>query len=139
MQNTGPAWTGRYMSAIQWFIPPQVQGSAGMLSRAQNVVNAVVAAAVSGPFYAFVYYRLGFPRAAIEILACCCAVMFSAPLLMRATGSIAIARETFLSGAFFNFTWLSYHLGGIGAPTVPWLVTPPVVAMLIGGVASAMA
>jgi diguanylate cyclase (GGDEF)-like protein len=126
------------MSAIQWFIPPGMQRSAALLSRAQNVLNAVVAAAVSGPFYAFVYYRLGYPAAALEILACC-AVMFSAPLLLRSTGSIAIARETFLFGAFFNFTWLSYHLGGIGAPTVAWLITPPIVAMLIGGVASAMA
>jgi diguanylate cyclase (GGDEF)-like protein len=49
-----------------------------------------------------------------------------------------VVRELFLCALFFNFTWLSYHLGGVGAPTASWLVTGPVVAMCLGGVVSAM-
>jgi diguanylate cyclase (GGDEF)-like protein len=125
------------MAAIHWFIPRKAQLGASQLARAQNLVNAVVMAALSGPFYAVSYYLLGDPVAACEILACC-AVMFSAPFLLRATGSIALGREVFLCGAFFNFTWLTYHLGGVGAPTAGWLITPPIVAMLLGGVGTAL-
>ncbi len=107
-----------------------------MLTRAQNVINAVVMAALSGPFYAAAYYGLGFTTAAQEILLCC-AFMFASPFLLRATGSIFLAREVFLCAVFFNFTWLTFHLGGVNAPTAGWLITAPVVAMFLGGVVTA--
>jgi diguanylate cyclase (GGDEF)-like protein len=137
LANLGARWFERYIAAIHWFIPLQAQQTAAQLTRAQNVINAVVMAALSGPFYALVYYQLGDAVAACEILACC-AVMFSAPFLLRATGSIRIAREVFLCGAFFNFTWLTWYLGGVDAPTAGWLVTAPVVATMLGGILPAL-
>jgi len=127
----------RYIAAIQWFIPLRAQDDARELTQAQNVINAVVMAALSGPFYALAYYQLGFTQAAAEILLCCL-FMFSAPLLLRVTGRIVVAREVFLCAVFFNFTWLTYHLGGVNAPTVGWLITAPVVAMFLGGIATAL-
>jgi diguanylate cyclase (GGDEF)-like protein len=137
MKNFGSLWISRYISAIHWFIPLAAQQDAAMLTRAQNVLNAVVMAALSGPFYAAVYQALGYTTAAQEILLCC-ALMFTAPFLLRFTGSIFIAREFFLCALFFNFTWLTYNLGGINAPTAGWLITAPVVAMFLGGVATAL-
>jgi diguanylate cyclase (GGDEF)-like protein len=137
MKNLGSQWIDRYITAIHWFIPAEAQQSAAQLTRAQNVVNAVVLAALAGPFYSLAYYLLGFPVAAQEILACC-AFMFVAPFLLRATRSIAIAREVFLCAVFFNFTWLTFSLGGVNAPTAGWLITAPVVAMFLGGVATAV-
>jgi diguanylate cyclase (GGDEF)-like protein len=128
------AW---YIAAIHWFIPPGVHNDAARLTRAQNVINAVVMAALAGPFYAASYQALGFSAAARQILLCC-AVMFSAPFLMRLSGSVVVAREVFLCAVFFNFTWLTFHLGGVDAPTVGWLITGPVVAMFLGGVTSAL-
>jgi diguanylate cyclase (GGDEF)-like protein len=125
------------MTAIHWFIPAEAQQNAAQLTRAQNVVNAVVLAALAGPFYSLAYYLLGFATAAQEILACC-AFMFVAPFLLRATRSIAIAREVFLCAVFFNFTWLTFNLGGVNAPTAGWLITAPVVAMFLGGVGTAV-
>jgi diguanylate cyclase (GGDEF)-like protein len=135
--NLGSQWVERYISAIHWFIPLEAQHDAAQLTRAQNVINAVVMAALSGPFYALAYYQLGFVTAAKEILACC-AFMFAAPFLLRATGSIKVAREVFLCAVFFNFTWLTYYLGGVNAPTAGWLITGPVVAMFLGGVGTAL-
>jgi hypothetical protein len=116
MRNFGSRWIARYIAATHWFIPLEAQQNATTLTRAQNAINAVVMAALSGPFYALVYYQLGFTTAAQEILLCC-AFMFASPFLLRATGSIVLAREVFLCAVFFNFTWLTYHLGGVGAPT----------------------
>jgi diguanylate cyclase (GGDEF)-like protein len=137
LANLGAHWIERYIAAIHWFIPLESQQNAAQLTRAQNVINAVVMAALSGPFYALAYHQLGYTLAAREILACC-AFMFAAPFLLRATGSILVAREVFLCAVFFNFTWLTYYLGGVDAPTAGWLITAPVVAMFLGGVATAL-
>jgi diguanylate cyclase (GGDEF)-like protein len=137
MKNAGSRWISHYINAIHWFIPVDAQKNAAQLTRAQNVINAVVMAALSGPLYALTYYLLGFPTAAEEILACC-AFMFVTPFLLRATRSIVIAREVFLCAVFFNFTWLTFSLGGVNAPTAGWLITAPVVAMFLGGVPTAV-
>ena len=137
MKKFGSRLITRYIAAIQWFIPLSNQLDAATLTRAQNVVNAVLMAAFSGPFYAAAYHAMGFTAAAQEIILCC-AFMFAAPFLLRATGSIFIAREVFLCAVFFNFTWLTFNLGGVNAPTAGWLITGPVVAMFLGGVRTAV-
>ena len=137
MNSTCARWSGRYLAATHWFIPAALQQQAATLTRAENVVNAALLAATAGPFYALAYYLLGFGAAATEILLCC-AFMLTSPLLLRASGRIGAARELFLCALFFNFTWLSYNLGGISAPTASWLITGPLVAAFLGGIWSAL-
>jgi diguanylate cyclase (GGDEF)-like protein len=137
MNNHSAQWSDRYLAATHSFIPVQLQQDAALLTRAENVVNAALLAGIAGPFYALVYRWLGFGAAATEILLCC-TVMLCAPLVLRFSGSIVAARELFLCALFFNFTWLTFHLGGIAAPTASWLITGPVVAMFLGGVATAV-
>ena len=137
MNPTSARWSGRYLAATHWFIPAALQQEAAVLTRAENVISAALLAATAGPFYALAYYLLGFDGAATEILLCC-AVMLASPLLLRVTGSIGAARELFLCALFFNFTWLSYNLGGISAPTASWLITGPLVATFLGGIWSAL-
>ena len=137
MNMTCARWSGRYLAATHWFIPAALQQQATTLTRAENVVSAALLAATAGPFYALAYYLLGFGAAATEILLCC-VFMLTSPLLLRASGSIGAARELFLCALFFNFTWLSYNLGGISAPTASWLITGPLVATFLGGIWSAL-
>jgi diguanylate cyclase (GGDEF)-like protein len=138
MNSTCARWSDRYMGATHWFIPTDLlDQAANARTRAENVVNAALLAGTAGPFYALAYHLLGFDAAAVEILLCCLC-MLASPLLLRATGRIWAARELFLCALFFNFSWLSYNLGGIGAPTASWLITAPLVAMFLGGVASAL-
>ncbi len=128
-------WRGRYLDAADLFVPGRLRQDAALRARAENVVNAALMAATAGPIYALVYWLLDLRVAAAEILACCL-VMLLAPPVLRLSGSIVAARELFLCALFFNFTWLTWHLGGSAAPTANWLVTAPVVAMFLGGVAS---
>jgi diguanylate cyclase (GGDEF)-like protein len=137
MSKTSVQWTERYISAIHWFVPISLQQQATLLTRAQNVVNAALVAGMAGPFYALAYHLLGYTLAAREILTCCL-FMLAAPLVLKVSGSIVAAREIFLGAVFVNFTWLTYHLGGIDAPTAPWLLTGPVVAMFLGGIVTSM-
>ena len=129
-------WGGRYLGAAHRFIPAALRQDAAHTARAENVVNAAVMAGTAGPLYALAYWLLGLQTAAYEILLCSL-VMLSAPVVLRASGSVAAAREVFLCALFFNFSWLSWHLGGIAAPTASWLITGPVVAMFLGGMISA--
>jgi diguanylate cyclase (GGDEF)-like protein len=139
MNSTCARWSDRYLATIHWFIPAEsLSGPAATRTRAENVVNAALLAGTAGPFYALAYHRLGFSAAALEILLCC-VFMLASPFVLRASGSVRAARELFLCALFFNFTWLSYNLGGIGAPTASWLITAPLVAMFLGGVGSALA
>ena len=133
--NSRQRWRRRYLDAAHLFVPARLRQDATVLARAENVVGAALMAATAGPLYALAYWKLGLPLAAAEILACCL-LMLMAPPLLRLTGSIALARELFLCALFFNFTWLTWHLGGIHAPTASWLITAPVVAMFLGGVVS---
>jgi len=137
MSTEKAQWGDRYLAAMRWAIPPAMRAETDVLTRARNVVNAAVVASLAGPLYALAYLCLGFDAAAREILLCCL-VMLCAPAALRATGSIVVARELFLSAVLFNFTWLSYHLGGVTAPTAAWLLTAPVVAMFLGGVPTAL-
>jgi diguanylate cyclase (GGDEF)-like protein len=137
LRTFGGYWIERYISIIHWFIPFDSQSDPAHLTRAQTFVNAVTLAALAGPFYAMAYHLLGFTAAAQQIMTCV-AVMVVTPFLLRWTGSIFIAREVFLAAVFFNFSWLTYHLGGLTAPTAGWLICGPVVAMFLGGVRSAL-
>jgi len=135
--NNNSQWSGRYLAATHWFIPAQLQQDAALLTRAENVVNAALLAVTAGPFYALAYHLLGLSIAGLEILLCCLFMLIS-PFVLKVSGSILVAREIFLCALFFNFTWLTYYLGGIGAPTASWLITGPVVAMFLGGMATAV-
>ncbi|QOY93101.1 diguanylate cyclase [Massilia sp. UMI-21] len=134
-EDSTQRWRGRYLDAAHLFVPARLRQDPAVLARAENVVNAALMAATAGPLYALAYWLLGLRLAALEILACCI-FMLMAPPLLRLSGSIALARELFLCALFFNFTWLTWHLGGIHAPTASWLITAPVVAMFLGGVVS---
>ena len=136
MNDKRPGWGGRYLKLAHRFIPAPLQQDASVMARAGNVVNAAVMAGTAGPLYALAYWLLGLRTAALEILACS-ACMLLAPAVLRATGCILAARELFLCALFFNFSWLSWHLGGIRAPTASWLITGPVVAMFLWGLPSA--
>ncbi|WP_332848033.1 bifunctional diguanylate cyclase/phosphodiesterase [Massilia sp. S19_KUP03_FR1] len=137
MRTIGEQWIERYISAIQWFIPANEHTDPTQLTRVQTFVNAVLLAALAGPLYAMAYYLLGFSSAA-QVILLSCLVMAITPLLLRWTNSMFVAREVFLSTLFFNFSWLSYHLGGLTAPTAGWLITGPVIAMFLGGAGCAL-
>ncbi|MCA1244945.1 diguanylate cyclase [Massilia sp. MS-15] len=131
-------WRGYYLDVAHRFIPADLRQDVAVLARAENVINASLLAAIAGPAYALVYWMLGQELAALEILAASL-VMLLAPPVLRLSGSIALARDLYLSALFFNMVWLSWFLGGIRSPTASWLLTAPVVAMFLGGPACALA
>ena len=127
----------RYMAVIHWFIPASLQQTPALLSRAQNIINAVVMAALAGPFFAAFYSYLGFP-AGSRVILLAIVPMLATPFVLRWSGSMRVACEVFICVAYGLFAWLSAHLGGVSSPVAPWMIVPPIIAMLIGGMASAV-
>ena len=128
---------GRYLKAVHWFIPAGLRHTPALHSQAQNIINAAAMAAVAGPFFGALYRYLDYADGARMILLCC-AAMLTTPFVMRWSGSMRLACELFIGSGFYLFTWLGAHLGGVASPTAPWMIVPPVAAMLIAGVRSAM-
>jgi diguanylate cyclase (GGDEF)-like protein len=126
----------KYLNSVNWFIPFAVRRDSGLLMRAEHLVHSAAVATLCGPLYACAYYMLGATRDGATILVCS-ALIATVPFLLRATANVSAARETFLGLIFFNFSWLTLHLGGVDAPTAAWLITAPVAAMFLGGAISA--
>jgi diguanylate cyclase (GGDEF)-like protein len=137
MKTVGSRLMRRYMTVIDWFIPAQLQHTPALQTRAQNIINAVVMAALVGPTFASFYYYLDFAAGAAMIL-WSCVPMLATPFVLRWSGSMRLACEVFVAACFVLFTWLSVHLGGVTSPAAPWMIVPPIVAMLIGGMRSAL-
>ncbi|GAC1420166.1 MAG: hypothetical protein NVSMB6_21970 [Burkholderiaceae bacterium] len=137
MGGSVAAMVKRYLSVVHWFIPERLQSNPLALSRAQNVVSAAAIAGLSDPFYAVFYYLIGF-KSATPVILVCGAIMVSAPFILKITGYIKLAEEVFVAAVYTNFCWLTFHLGGVDAPTAPWLIICPIVAMLLGGVATGL-
>jgi hypothetical protein len=61
-------------------------------------------------------------------------VMMIAPFAMNAGLGLPLARDAFIGALFVLKIWLAVHLGGLSAPTVPWFLLCPLIAVLVGGV-----
>lgn len=122
----------RYMALVHWFIPEHLRQSPLQLSRAHNVVSAALIAGVACPSYALLYHSLQFDQGMYAVLLAGLG-MISLPLLLKATGQLSPCRDLFVCCIYVLMAWLTYYLGGISAPTVPWFLLCPLVAMLLGG------
>jgi len=107
------------------------------LRAARHLALLAVITAASLPFLMLLYHWLAFDAAAIAVL-CAGAVMASAPLLLRAGASLALACNVFLGSLFVLKIWLAIHLGGLNAATTGWFILCPLVAALVGGTRAAL-
>jgi hypothetical protein len=123
----------RYFDITRWFIPSALRDNARDFRNAQNAVTLALLAVTSVPLFASLYHFLEFDKAGMIVLAGG-AAMLCAPLVLKFTGRLVWAREVFICSFFGMKLLLAYYLGGIGSPTLPWLLLCPMIAMVLGGV-----
>lgn len=128
----------KHCNCIRWFIPERLRQVPLEYSRAQNVVFAAIIGGIAGPSYVVLYHYLGFASGS-QAIALASLVMLGMPFLMKLTASVVLVREVFVATLFLLLTWLSYAMGGLTAPTMPWLMVCPFLAMLLGGLISGIA
>lgn len=93
---------------------------------------AVLLAAIGIPVFALIYYSAGDTVSARFCLLSMIGIL-AAPLVLNVSGSIALARETFVITIFTLPLVITYRHGGMSAPSVIWLVICPLIGMTSGG------
>jgi signal transduction histidine kinase len=115
------------------FLPDFIQKNVLEHSYARNIVGSSIIAIFATPPYAYLYYSLGFPEAAIWILLTGFIVM-TAAFFLKFSGSLFWSRELILFPLFVCLSWLTYHLGGLPSPTTVWLILLPLMSIFYGGI-----
>ena len=124
-----------YHHVTHWFMPVFLHRNKVGLRNAQNTVFLGLLAGVSVPIFAMLYHHLDFDLAAAVVLYGG-TTMICTPLVLKATGRVAVAREYFVLCFYVMKLFLAYYLGGIAAPTLPWLLLCPMIALALGSVRS---
>jgi hypothetical protein len=118
-------------------LPAPLRADTHQWQAARNLTVLAAVTAVSVPLLTTMYHLLGFDAVGMVVLTAG-VVMMVAPFTLAAGLPIAAARDLFVGALFLLKVWMAVYLGGLAAPTTPWFVLCPAVAMLIGGLRPAL-
>ena len=119
-------------------IPAAVRADGSQLQAARHLTLLAAVTALSVPLLTLMYHVLGYDAVGMMVLTAGVVMMVS-PFTLAAGLGIAVARNLFVGALFLLKIWMAVHLGGVGAPTTPWFVLCPAVAMLVGGLRAGLA
>jgi hypothetical protein len=119
-------------SAFDRMIPATVYGPRERRA-ARHLTLLALVSGFSVPVLTMMYHFLGDDAAGMVVLTGGI-VMMIAPFAMNAGLGLPLARDAFIGALFVLKIWLAVHLGGLSAPTVPWFLLCPLIAVLVGGV-----
>jgi hypothetical protein len=126
------ACTYPMLSFFDRVIPATVRADGMQLQAARHLTLLAAVTALSVPLLTLMYHLLGYDAVGMMVLTAGIVMMVS-PFTLAAGLGIAVARNLFVSALFLLKIWMAVYLGGVGAPTTPWFVLCPAVAMLVGG------
>lgn len=121
------------LSTFDRLVPATARGNPAERRAARHLTLLALITAVSVPMLTLMYHFLGYDSAGMVVLTGGIAMMIS-PFAMNAGLGLAGARDMFVGALFLLKIWLAVHLGGLGAPTMPWFLLCPLIAVLLGGV-----
>jgi hypothetical protein len=113
-------------------IPAPVRADCNQLQAARHLTLLAAVTALSVPLLTLMYHLLGYDAVGMMVLTAGIVMMIS-PFTLAAGLGIAVARNLFVGALFLLKVWMAVYLGGVAAPTTPWFVLCPAVAMLVGG------
>jgi hypothetical protein len=122
-----------HLQAFDRILPAALHARPAELQAARHLALLASVTALSAPLLTALYHWLGDDAAGMVVLTGAIAMMVS-PFVLHAGVGLAVARDLFVGALFLLKVWLALHLGGLAAPTVPWFLLCPAVAMLVGGI-----
>jgi hypothetical protein len=122
-----------HLQAFDTVLPAALQARPAELQAARHLALLASVTALSAPLLTAMYHWLGDDAAGMVVLTAGIAMMVS-PFVLHAGFGLGAARDLFIGALFLLKVWLALHLGGLEAPTVPWFLLCPAVAMLLGGI-----
>jgi hypothetical protein len=130
--NAPTSFISHCLAAFDRVIPVNVRSNPKELRAARHLTLLAAITAVSVPLLTLMYHFLGYDSAGMVVLTGGI-VMMIAPFAMNAGLRLPLARDLFIGALFLLKIWLAVHLGGLSAPTVPWFLLCPLIAVLLGG------
>jgi hypothetical protein len=119
-------------------IPVSLQSRPAELQAARHLSLLAAVTALSTPLLTAMYHWLGHDTAGMVVLTASIGMMVS-PFILHCGVGIGVARDLFVGVLFLLKVWMALHFGGLVAPTVPWFLLCPAVAMLLGGILPGLA
>ncbi|GGI93235.1 putative bifunctional diguanylate cyclase/phosphodiesterase [Legionella impletisoli] len=120
------------------FIPENLRKDIIQYNNAKTLVGVGITASIAVPFFSLFYYFISFPLLSVVVNLIALAVFVSL-IIMRYTGSLMLARESITFFLTVLFTIVSFLLGGIVSPSTYWLILPPIINLITGGIYSCFA
>lgn len=120
------------MPIFDRILPDQLRADRGQWQAARHLTILAAVTAASVPLLTLMYHLLGYDAVGMVVLTAGI-VMMVTPFTLNAGVPLAVARDMFVGVLFLLKVWMAVHLGGVSAPTTPWFVLCPAVAMLLGG------
>jgi hypothetical protein len=135
--NASASVLNSFLSNFDRALPAHVRSQPKQLRAARHLSLLAALTAASVPLLTLMYHLLGYDAAATMVMTAGI-VMMIAPFAMGAGCSLAVARDLFIGALYILKVWMAIHLGGIAAPTVPWFLLCPLIALLVGGAVPGM-
>ena len=126
------------LSFVDRIIPAAVRADEAQLQGARHLTLLAAVTALSVPLLTLMYHLLGYDAVGMMVLTAGIVMMIS-PFTLTAGLGLAVARNLFVGALFLLKVWMAVQLGGVGAPTTPWFVLCPAVAMLVSGLRPGLA
>jgi hypothetical protein len=121
------------LAVFDRFIPHGILADGPSLRAARHLTLLAAITAMCVPLLTLMYHLLGFDAAGMVVLTGGI-VMMVAPFAMNTGFALPVARDLFIGALYLLKVWLAVHLGGTSAPTVPWFLLCPLIAVLVGGI-----
>ncbi len=118
-------------------LPASLRADTRQWQAARNLTVLAAVTALSVPLLTTMYHLLGLDAVGMVVLTAGI-VMMVTPFTLAAGLPVAAARDLFIGALFLLKVWMAVYLGGLAAPTTPWFVLCPAVAMLLGGLRPAL-
>ena len=118
-------------------LPASLRADTRQWQAARNLTVLAAVTALSVPLLTTMYHLLGLDAVGMVVLTAGI-VMMVTPFTLAAGLPITAARDLFVGALFLLKLWMAAHLGGLAAPTTPWFVLCPAIAMLLGGMRPAL-
>ncbi len=124
---------------VDWFIPRNVVDDVEMRKQARIFLYSHL----FGPFIGntvplALYYFDPKPGLQITVLAAAITGFWIFPLLLRAFGHYYLLATISIENLIFCILWSCYFYGGVTSPTLPWVLTIPLLALFYVGSSPSM-
>ena len=132
--NPKPSIAARLDGLVDWFIPPEIAAERETRQRARMfLISHICGPFIGNTIPLALYYFDPTPGYPVAVLAASITLFWVFPFLLKATGRYNLLAFLSIQNLIFCILWSCHFYGGVGSPTVPWVLTIPLLAFFYLG------